>query len=180
MPSAPDPTPPENPPSDATEANPYAAPRSGPDPVAPETGGIPNETKALMVVAMALSAGWPVYFGFVLTNPNGRLVVAATLALIAGVVWHLLHNDRDRFDALAKGLLTLGLISLFPILPMVIGGICVYVVGSVMRPAGPAPLDPVGAAAVTILVAGFYVIAGLGVGVCFRSFRQRKERRPMA
>lgn len=168
----------EQPSSAPTETNPYTAPRAdigtGRDPVA--NPGTSPETQAVMVFAMALSAGWPLYFGFLLTSPNGRWAMGATLALIAAVVWRLFSQDRDRFDALAKGLLTLGLLSLFPILPMMIGGISISLVNALMRPDTSEPLDPIATALVTILVAGFYVIAGLGIGACFRSLRQRKDR----
>lgn len=72
--------------------------------------------------------------------------------------------------------MTLGLLSLLPILPLVVGGISVYLISSIIRPSGNQPLDPLAASLVTILVAGFYIVAGLGIGTCYRAIRLRKDR----
>lgn len=148
---------------------------------------IPHDIKVMMVIGIMLCAGWPLFFGAkLISHPAGGPGLFVAVLLMSAATWKGFAAHPRRFRALALGLLILGLLSLIPFLPLMLGGLLLYLVESLPNNGVTAGLTPIAATLMTLAYAASYILAGLGVGSIIQSFRDpdlrrtRGNRRPPA
>ena len=142
---------------------------------------IPHSTKVMLVIGILLCAGWPLYFGSLLIRrPWGGPGLVVMVLVLSVITWWILSAHPRRFHALAIGLLILGLLSLFPFLPVMLGIFLHFLINRLPDDGGTtAGLTPLAAVIMTVMYAATYISAALGVGAIVQSFRgpERKRRR---
>jgi hypothetical protein len=146
---------------------------------------IPHETKVMLVIGILSCAGWPLYFGSMLIGrPWGTAGLFALVLVLSVITWSILSAHPRRFHALAVGLLILGLLSLFPFLPVMLGIFLHFLINRLPDDDGSTVgLSPVAAVIMTVLYAATYIGTALGVGTIIQAFRDpermtRRSRRP--
>lgn len=117
---------PESQPPDSNQ-NPYAPPRS--DITAPRTDDrLKPRDHASMAIGIFLCAFWPAVFGLVVGSMAGHGGMLVTFLLVTLLTVGICWSKREIYAAIGKGLIILGLLSIIPIIPMIVGTILIRVV----------------------------------------------------
>ena len=110
--------------------NPYAPPRSGLDSQAPEVVEDPSGPRdhTTMGFGLCFCAFWPIVFGLIVGSVPGHGGMLAALFLITLVALPVCWWNRRFYSILGKGMLTLGFLSMIPIIPTLLGMLLMWLV----------------------------------------------------
>src|SRR5687768_2519639 len=100
-------------PARQTGQDPFAAPRSditlGP---AVKSDELPSDrAKSMMSIGVVLSVGWPLVFGTMASSQEGRWGMMLAFIVVTTITLRLVWTKATPYQALATGLLILGILS---------------------------------------------------------------------
>lgn len=147
-----------------------------PSPPSPPSGTPePDKTASWSLVGLflfgaAVCAAWPVVLGLQCCSRSGVQGMVVGLLASLPMALALCRRRPMRMTVLALGLVIVGSLSLVPVIPLVIGGLCLRLTRALfglewdLIPS----LDFTAALVATLLMAGHFVLLSYGVGAVTR------------
>lgn len=123
-----------------------------------------------MIFGILMGICWPLLFGTDLSRQDGRVGMWLGLVVIALLTYLVLKRWPGRYVILANGLVALGLFSLIPIIPFLLGALVMTLLGTVNALMGFS-----NSLAVTLTYALCYLVLALIAGCLVRDIRQMRR-----